>query len=107
MFRSSDRRVVSGGKNRRGISGVHRRPYADAAGTLYLSLIGQPILVYGAIRAGLSHAFERALARNVTPAVYTEDMFKTTHDAANRDTVRGAVRSDLTLSALRCGPSAR
>jgi len=57
-------------------------PYEDSSGTRYLSLIGQPILIYGADRAALSRALDRALARNVTPAVYTEDMFKTTHDAA-------------------------
>ena len=72
-------------------------PYSDASGTPYLSLIGQPILIYGADRAGLSRALERTLARNVRPAVYTEDMFKTTHDAANREAVRGVVRSDLNL----------
>jgi hypothetical protein len=57
-------------------------PYSDGSGTRYLSLIGQPILIYGADRAALTRALERALARNVTPAIYTEDMFKTTHDAA-------------------------
>jgi hypothetical protein len=72
-------------------------PYADASGTSYLSLIGQPILIYGADRAALSRALERALARNVTPAVYTEDMFGTTHDAANREAVRAVTRADLNL----------
>jgi hypothetical protein len=72
-------------------------PYADASGTSYLSLIGQPILIYGADRAALSRALERALARNVTPAVYTEDMFKTAHDAANREAVRAVTRADLNL----------
>jgi hypothetical protein len=45
----------------------------------------------------LSRALERALARNVTPAVYTEDMFRTTHDAANREAVRAVARADLNL----------
>ncbi len=63
-------------------------PYGDGSGTKYLSLIGQPILIYGADRPALTRALERALARNVTPAVYTEDMFKTTHDAANREVVQ-------------------
>src|SRR6516164_2587274 len=59
-------------------------PYEDGSGTQYLSLIGQPILIYGADRPALSRALERALVRNVRPAVYTEDMFRTTHDQANR-----------------------
>jgi hypothetical protein len=72
-------------------------PYEDGNGTNYLSLIGQPILIYGADRAGLTRALERALARNVTPAVYTEDMFKTTHDEANRAAVKAVARADLDL----------
>jgi hypothetical protein len=76
-------------------------PYADGSGTPYLSLIGQPILIYGAPdRAVLSRALERALSRNVTPAVYTEDMFKTTHDAANREAVRAVIRAELNLVGL-------
>jgi hypothetical protein len=73
-------------------------PYEDGSGTRYLSLIGQPILIYGAAdRAALSRALERALTRNVRPAVYTEDMFKTTHDAANREAVRAVMRAELNL----------
>ncbi|MGA9328279.1 DUF2000 family protein [Bradyrhizobium sp.] len=72
-------------------------PYLDASDTRYLSIIGQPILIYGADRAALSRALDRALARNVIPAVYTEDMFKTTHDAANREVVRAIARADLNL----------
>ena len=32
--------------------------YADGSGTKYLSLIGQPILIYGADRPALSRALE-------------------------------------------------
>ena len=75
-------------------------PYGDGSGTNYLALIGQPILICGADRPALSRALERALARAVTPAVYTEDMFKTTHDAANRAVVKAVVRADLNLVGL-------
>ena len=75
-------------------------PYEDGSGTRYLPLIGQPILIYGADRSALSRALERALARNVQPALYTEDMFKTTHDAANRAAVRAVGRTDLNLVGL-------
>ena len=75
-------------------------PYEDGSGTTYLALIGQPILIYGAERPALSRALERALARNVTPAVYTADMFKTTHDAANRAVVKVVARADLDLVGL-------
>ena len=72
-------------------------PYEDASGTRYLSLIGQPILIYGADGPALSRALDRALSRNVTPAVYTEEMFATTHDAANRKAVKAVSRADLNL----------
>ena len=75
-------------------------PYADASGTPYFALIGQPILIYGADRPALSRALERALARDVKPAIYTEDMFRTTHDAANREAVKAVARADLNLVGL-------
>jgi hypothetical protein len=74
--------------------------YEDGSGTRYLSMIGQPILIYGADRPALTRALERALARDVTPAVYTEDMFKTTHDAANRQAVKAVIRGELNLVGL-------
>lgn len=69
--------------------------YEDGSGTRYLRLIGQPILIYGADRPALARALERALSRNVQPAVYTEDMFRTTHDAANREAVKAVIRAEL------------
>lgn len=75
-------------------------PYEDASSTQYLALIGQPILIYGADGPALSRALDRALTRGVKPAVYTEDMFKTTHDAANREAVRAVARADLNLVGL-------
>ena len=62
--------------------------------------IGEPILIYGADRPALTRALERALARSVKPAVYTEDMFKTTHDAANREVVKAVIRAELNLVGL-------
>ena len=34
------------------------------------------------------------------PAVYTEEMFKTTHDEANRAAVKAVARADLNLVGL-------
>ncbi|WP_316164454.1 MULTISPECIES: DUF2000 family protein [unclassified Bradyrhizobium] len=76
-------------------------PYEDGSATLYHALIGQPILIYGAPdRAALARALDRALSRSVKPALYTEDMFKTTHDEANRDVVKAVARTDLNLVGL-------
>ncbi|NPU68767.1 DUF2000 family protein [Bradyrhizobium sp. 83012] len=76
-------------------------PYEDGSATSYHALIGQPILIYGAPdRAALARALDRALSRDVKPALYTEDMFKTTHDDANREVVRAVARADLNLVGL-------
>jgi hypothetical protein len=36
----------------------------------------------------------------VKPAVYTEEMFKTTHDAANREVVKAVIHGELSLVGL-------
>jgi hypothetical protein len=74
--------------------------YEDGSGTPYHALIGQPILIYGADGAALTRALDRAISRDVKAAVYTEDMFKTTHDAANRAVVKAVGRADLNLVGL-------
>ena len=75
-------------------------PYEDASGNTYLRLIGQPMLIYGGDRAALARVLDRALARGVQLALYSEDMFSTTHDAANRDAVRSVEREQLNLVGL-------
>ena len=87
-----------------GIAAAHPNcigaPYEDASGSQFHALIGQPILIYGGDRAALSRALERAASRDVKAAVYTEDMFKTTHDEANRAAVKAVARADLNLVGL-------
>lgn len=75
-------------------------PYADASGTAYHALIGQPMLIYGADAAQFARALDRALTRGVKAAVYTEDMFTTTHDDANRAAVAAVERQSLNLVGL-------
>ncbi|HEX7883274.1 MAG TPA: DUF2000 family protein [Afipia sp.] len=72
-------------------------PYEDGSGTGYLPLIRQPILIYGADSAALTRALDRALTRGVKPGIYTEDMFKTMHDEANRAAVKAVIRAELNL----------
>ena len=75
-------------------------PYEDASGTRYHALIGQPILIYAADRSALARALDRAISRNVKAAVYSEEMFTTTHDAANRGAFSAVQRPDLNLVGL-------
>jgi hypothetical protein len=66
------------------VSEVVGEPYRDASGNEYLPMFVQPVLVYEATPDGLRRAYERALARGVTPAIYTHELFTTNHDAAIR-----------------------
>ncbi|TQV87169.1 DUF2000 family protein [Aliikangiella coralliicola] len=61
--------------------------YKDASDRQYSSLCIQPIVVLKSTRARLSTFLQRANSRDVSSAIYIEDMFKTGHDAANRETV--------------------
>ena len=72
-------------------------PYRDLGGNLYHALIGQPILIYGGDGPALARALDRAMKREVRAAIYTRDMFTTTHDAANRAAVEALPRERLEL----------
>jgi hypothetical protein len=72
-------------------------PYIDASGTQYLPMFRQPVLVYAADRDGIRRAYDRALARDVTLAVYTHELFTTGHDGANRAAVAAVPSDELDL----------
>lgn len=80
-------------------------PYEDAAGRLYVALLGQPMLIFAASSADLLKARRIALERGLTTAAYVAAMFATGHDAANREAFRAepADVPDLVGLALR-GP---
>lgn len=75
-------------------------PYADADGTSYLPLLGMPVLVFAGSKEAITTARERAVRRQLAVAVYTSDMFRTGHDAANRAVVEAVSGVDLDLVGL-------
>jgi hypothetical protein len=79
------------------VPGVVGEPYRDASGNEYLPMFVQPVLVYEADAQALRRAFERALIRGVMPAVYTQELFATSHDEANRAEVAKVAAEDLDL----------
>jgi len=79
------------------IPGVVGEPYRDATGNEYLPMFVQPVLVYEADGDAIRRAYERAMSRGVTPAVYTRDLFATNHDEANRAAVSVVAANDLDL----------
>jgi hypothetical protein len=72
-------------------------PYRDGSGNEYLPMFVQPVLVYEADAQALRRAFERAVSRGVTPAVYTQELFATNHDEANRAEVANVAAENLDL----------
>jgi hypothetical protein len=57
----------------------------------------QPALVFEATGSELRRSFERAILREVELSVFTDDLFSTPHDEANRAAVRAVAREDLSL----------
>jgi hypothetical protein len=79
------------------VPGIIGQPYRDASGNEYLPMFVQPVLVYEADAAALRRAYDRALSRGVTPAIYTSELFATNHDEANRAAVAAFTAPDLDL----------
>lgn len=75
-------------------------PYADADGTPYLPMFRQPVLVFAGDHDVLADAHDRAVRRGLPAAVFTEELFGTGHDEANRAAVRAVARDDLKLVGL-------
>lgn len=67
--------------------------YVDASGQGYGPLVRQPVLVFAGSRAELEQARQRALARGVTPSIFTAGLFATNNDVDNRAAV-AAVSGD-------------
>lgn len=64
--------------------------YRDGAGRYYTALIREPVFVYGGTLEELRRTHQRALSRELVPAIYIEPMFTTTNDADNRAAVAAA-----------------
>lgn len=71
--------------------------YRDADGNVYLPMLRQPVMVMTADAAKLASIRTKALGRGIPTAVYTEELFSTGHDAANRAQVAAAPAAELNL----------
>lgn len=67
--------------------------YVDGSGRTYCAMFTQPVLIFEGDSAGLRRAYERAIARDVTLAIYSRELFATMNDIDNRAAV-AAVPSD-------------
>jgi hypothetical protein len=75
-------------------------PYRDGSGNEYLPMLRQPVLIFTGDAAALTLTHERALARGIGLAVYTEDLFATGNDADNRAAVAAVPADKLNLVGL-------
>ena len=75
-------------------------PYVDGSDNVYLPMFRQPVLVFSATAEQLRVAYERARSREVRMTIFTEELFSTGHDAANRAAVRAVPADDLKLVGL-------
>ena len=72
-------------------------PYIDGSGNRYLPMFRQPVMVFGADAPGIRRAYERARQRGVELAIYTHELFATSHDEANRAAVEAVAEEELDL----------
>lgn len=74
--------------------------YEDADGVRYLPMIVQPMMVYEATAEKLRTVYDRTRSREIDFAIYTQDLFSTPHDEANRAAVKAVKSEALTLVGL-------
>jgi len=72
-------------------------PYRDRDGNEYLPMLRQPVLILTADAEKLAAVRAKAVDRGIPLAVYTRDLFSTSHDAANRAAVAEVPADGLDL----------
>lgn len=79
------------------VEGIMGENYEDGSGNSYLPMIVQPIMIYSANEEQIRKVYEKALKRNVSFSIFTEDLFSTTHDAENRAAVKSYTMENLKI----------
>lgn len=74
--------------------------YEDGSGNQYLPMIVQPIMIFSANADQIRTVYERAMAQGLRFALYTEELFSTGHDEANRAAVKAVPAEELNLVGL-------
>ena len=83
-----------------GIDEVAGKPYEDGSGNRYLEMFRQPVLIYTGPGEALAAARERAIARGMPTALYTDDLFATGDDDSNRAAVQAVPDESLALAGV-------
>lgn len=77
--------------------GILGDPYEDASGVTYLSMMVQPVMLFEADANKLRTIYGRARSREVRFSIFTEQLFSTPDDEANRAAVKAVASDDLAL----------
>lgn len=73
-------------------------PYVDGSGNRYLPMFREPVFVFAGDAAAVRRAYARAMQREVEQlAIFTQELFATDHDEANRAAVAPVAADDLDL----------
>jgi hypothetical protein len=73
-------------------------PYVDGSGRAELAKFGIPVLVYAGDRDGVRRAFLRAVSRELSVSVYTDELFTTGNDVDNRAAVFSVPTEELDVA---------
>lgn len=79
---------------------VTGEPYQDGSGTKYLPMFAEPVVVYIADAEQMRTVHQRAVDRELPASVFSEELFATSDDAANRAAVQARTTADLRLVGL-------
>ncbi len=79
------------------VEGVIGEPYEDGAGNRYLPMLKQPVLVFSATADQMKTVYKRALHRQLSFSIFTEELFQTNNDLDNRAAVKACLPEDLKL----------
>jgi len=71
--------------------------YEDASGNRYLPMFRQPVLVFAGSAEQVRAAYDRAQERGVRLAIFTEELFGTGYDEANRAAVKAVPAAALRI----------
>jgi hypothetical protein len=80
--------------------GVIGEPYEDASGQRYLAMFGLPVLVFAADAEEMAAVRRRCAERDLPVVIFTDELFSTYDDAANRAAVRAVASDKLALAGI-------
>jgi hypothetical protein len=81
-------------------SGAVGEPYRDADGNGYLPMFKEPVLVFATTAEIVQRTLDRARSRGVPTAIFTEELFQTFDDVANRAAVAASPADGLRVVGL-------